>query len=139
MRQGMLPCSTMSSRIWRSRSVSIERQKSLVLVSHELTFRDQSRERLEHELLALLQVVEDLAPEDEVAAVDPDLGAVGSAELLHVAIRVDIGEVVGEGRADREEAGDLPALLEGVDHLVEMHVRQAVAVIGEEDIPRPLT
>ena len=53
---------------------------------------------------------------------------------LHVAVGVDVGEVIGERRADGEEAGDLAALLERLDHLVEIHVREPVAVVGEEDL-----
>src|SRR5690606_37522334 len=46
---------------------------------------------------------------------------------------VDIGEMVGERRADGEETGEFAARLKAGDHIVEIDVGQAVAVIGKED------
>ena len=43
-------------------------------------------------------------------------------------------EMVGERRAHGEEAGELAALLERLDHVVEVDVGQAVAVVGEEHL-----
>ena len=62
--------------------------EALVLVRHELVRLDQPRERLEHELLALVHVVEDFGAQHEVAGIDPHVRAIGRAELAHPAIRV---------------------------------------------------
>ena len=97
--------------------------EALVLVGHELVRLDQPRERLEHQLLALVHVVEDLGPQDEVAGVDPDVRAVGRAELAHPAVRLDVGQVIGQRRPDREEAGELAAPPEALDHVVQVRRR----------------
>ena len=44
--------------------------------------RDQPLERLLHQLLARLHVVEDLMPEDEEAAVDPEVGVLRPVAML---------------------------------------------------------
>src|SRR5689334_25255233 len=49
------------------------RPESVVLVGHQLVLLDQPPERLLDQLLARPDVVEDLTPEEEVAAVDPDI------------------------------------------------------------------
>src|SRR5262249_7098399 len=108
--------------------------EALVLAGHQLVVGDEPGERLEHELLALAHVVEDLGAEDEVAAIDPDVGPVGRAEPRHPAVAVDVGEVIGERWPDGDEAGDLPAALEVLQHLVEVEVAQPVAVVGEEHL-----
>src|SRR5262249_53265556 len=46
--------------------------EAVVLVGHEPALGDEPLERLAHQLLAVAEVVEDLGPEDEEAAVDAD-------------------------------------------------------------------
>ena len=71
-REGISPRSTISSRTYLSRRVSIARQ-SLIFVGHELTVLHQAAERLQYEFFAFFDVIEDLVSEDEIYAVDPDL------------------------------------------------------------------
>ena len=47
---------------------------------------------------------------------------------------VELGEMEIERRMDRDEAGDLAALLEALDHLRQRRVGQPVAVVGEEHL-----
>src|SRR5689334_6104740 len=95
---------------------------------------DQAVERLEHELLALLDEVEDLLAEDEEAAIDPDVGLLAGTDALHRSRLVELCEMKADRRMNRDEAGDLAALLEALDHLRQGSVGQAVAVIGEEHL-----
>ena len=48
--------------------------ESIVLVGHQTPLLDQAIERLEHQLFAVADVIEDLVAEDEVSAIDPNFG-----------------------------------------------------------------
>src|SRR5215831_13713908 len=56
--------------------------EAVVPVSDELLLLDQAMERLLDQLLALFDVVEDLAPEDEEAAVDQEIRVADVSDLL---------------------------------------------------------
>src|SRR5512134_620553 len=71
------------------------RPEAVVGVSAQLALRDQAAERLDHQLLAGLDVVEDLAPEHEEAAVDADHRLADVLEPLHRAARVGFDDVEG--------------------------------------------
>jgi hypothetical protein len=54
--------------------------------------------------------------------------------MVDFAVIGDVGDMVRHRRMHSQEAGDLVALLEFVDHVVEVHVGEAVAVIGQEHL-----
>ena len=45
--------------------------------------------------------------------------------------------MVGEGRPDREEAGELAAVAKPLDHVIEVDVGEPVAVVGQEHVVVP--
>ena len=61
-------------------------------------------------------------------------GLLTRAETLHQSILIEFGEVKIEWRVNGDEAPDLAALLEAINHLRQRRVRQTVAVVGEEDL-----
>src|SRR5579885_895269 len=106
--------------------------EAMVSVRDELLVLYKPAERLEHKLLPFAHVVEDLPAKQEIPAVDPDLRSVRAAELADPPVGVDISQVVGQWRTDRQEAAYLATLPEGRDHMIEVDVRKPVAVIGKE-------
>ena len=108
--QGMSPFSTRSSSNLAVAQRVHGAPEALMLEGHELIGVDQPLERLQHQFLARLHIVEDLRAQDEIAAIDPDVGTVGRAKFAHRAVIVHIDEVVGERRPDGEETGDLAAV-----------------------------
>ena len=68
---------------------------------------DQALDRLLDQLLALLDVVEDLPAHDHVAAVDPDVGDAHVVDPLHQAVVARGDDVEGVGRLDGQERGQL--------------------------------
>ena len=48
--------------------------ETLIFVGHQVPCLDQAVERLEHQLFPVPDVIEDLVAEDEISAVDPDVG-----------------------------------------------------------------
>ena len=56
-------------------SESIHRPpEALILIGHEMPAFDQAIERLEYQLFACSDVIEDLVAKNEIATVDPNLG-----------------------------------------------------------------
>src|SRR6476659_8046608 len=108
--------------------------ETFMLEGKQLIGLDQPPERRLDQLIAILEVIEDLRAEDEEAAIDPQIGILGSAQAVDLAARLHIDEMQAEGRAHREETGDLAACLEGLNHGREIDVGEAVAVIGEEHL-----
>src|SRR6266496_6774012 len=87
------------------------------LFRSQLAGGDQTPERLLHQVLTRLDVLEDLSPEEEVATVHPQVGAVDVADRGDHAVglvRHRMERIVG---ADRQEGRDLalaPEILEQV-------------------------
>ncbi len=99
-----------SRRARLSLNVSMFRQKPSYGTASSWPLCDQPGERLDHELLAGLHVVEDLAPEDEEPGVDPHGGVadrVRDPVTLPSSSACTMWNVCGSGHA--EEAGDLVA------------------------------
>src|SRR5919197_3440739 len=86
------------------------------------------------EVLARAEVVEDLAPEGEEAAVDPEVGVADVANRLDAVPVPERDDVELVRRPHAEEERRLVARLEGLDHVVERRVGEAVAVGGEEEV-----
>ena len=100
--------------------------------NNETAFRDQPLERLVNEFVSFFDVVEDLLSEDEVAPVDPHLGFVARAHCADRAVLVEARQMERDGRVNGDEAGDLSALLESLDHFRQGGVGQAIAVVSEK-------
>ena len=105
-----------------------------MLEGEQLIGLDQPPERRLDQLLAILEIVEDLGAEDEEAAIDPQIGVGGGLDAIDLAARLHLDEMQAERGAHCEETGDLAALLEGLDHGRQIDVGEAVAVIGEEHL-----
>src|SRR3954454_13959462 len=108
--------------------------EAVVPKGHQLVFRDQSREGLVDEILVLADVVEDLAPEDVVAAVDPQPGLAGFDDPGNVAVLAVADDVERILRSCREQGADLAAGPECLDEHIKRRVRDDVAVVGEEHL-----
>src|SRR5262245_27660331 len=76
------------------------RPESLVAVRDELLQTDEALEGLLDELLALLQVIEDLPLEGEESAVDPEIGTADVADVLDEAIAAERDGVEALAGAD---------------------------------------
>ena len=101
----------------------------------QLALLDQPLERLDHQLLALVDVVEDLVAEDEVAAVDPDVGVGAGAHALRPR-RPSSNSTrwkVSGGRTARKQPV-LPLAPEASIISGSGASRQPVAVVGEEHL-----
>src|ERR1700757_2182513 len=103
-----------------------------MLISQKLIRFSQALERLNDKLLTFLHIVENLWPKQKETAVDPQIGAVPGPDRAHPALLFYIGHVVGKLRTYRQETGKLAALLKPVQHVVEVDIAQAVAVVGKE-------
>src|SRR5262249_28737519 len=90
--------------------------KAFVTLSHELATIDKALEGLHDQLIALLDVVEYLLSEDEVAAVDPYSGILTRAHSPHDSALVEVGQMKGDRRVHGDETSDLTASLEATDH-----------------------
>src|SRR3954453_16685758 len=110
------------------------RPEALVAIRDQLARRDQPAERLLDELLTLLEVVEDVVAEDQVAAVDPQGAVVHRPDAGDRPVRVRLEDVGGEARLDGEHAGDLALALDALDARLERRVRDLVAVVGQEGL-----
>ena len=106
--------------------------KSFVAIGHEAALRDQPLERLVNEFVTFFDVVEDLLSENEITPVDPHLGFVARAHCADRAALVETRQMKRDGRMNGDEAGDLSALLESLDHFRQGGVGQAIAVVGEK-------
>src|SRR5262249_42025072 len=89
-----------SQRIHRS-------PETLILVGHEVPAFDQTIEWLEHQLFTFSYVIEDFVAENEVAAVDPNLGFLTRTQTLHGALLVKFGKMEGDRRGDGDKTTDL--------------------------------
>src|SRR3954463_1306760 len=85
------------------------RPEARVPVGQELAVRDQPLERLLDQLVAWLQVVEDLPAQDEVPAVDPDVGIVDVRDAGDEPLFARVDDVERIRGPDGEERRDLVA------------------------------
>ena len=107
-------------------------EKPLVRVGDELTIRDQTRERLFHQLVPGLDPVQNFSFQHEEAAVDPEVGAAHVLDCEDIAIPISRHDVGVELRRDREEHRCLPTLLERLDDVRQRRVGETVSVRREE-------
>src|SRR5277367_3269772 len=81
--------------------------KSFVPVGHELPTVDEALEGLHDQFVPFLDVVEYLPPEDEIAAIDPNLGVVARAHPADNALVVELGQMKRDRRVYGYETSDL--------------------------------
>ena len=91
---GQLPRWYISSSWARSFTVSAGDQYPLYGIGEDPPLRDQPHERVLHEVLALVEVVEDLGPEHEVAAVLPLAQVLHGGHLRDQPVLADVHHVV---------------------------------------------
>src|SRR5690348_4483122 len=106
--------------------------EALVPDGHELVGLDQPAERRLDQLVALGHVVEDLLPEDEEPAIDPEVRILAVAQSVDLSAFVDVHQMQAERRPDRQKAADLAAGPEHLRHLLQVGVAETVAVVGVE-------
>ena len=108
--------------------------ESLVPLREHLAGRHQPLQRLLDEVLAGSQLVEELPAQDEVTAVDPDVGAHHVAHRPDAAVVGHRDHVEAVVRAHREEARRRLLVLGAGDHRGQVGVGQRVPVVGEEEL-----
>jgi hypothetical protein len=114
------------------------RPETVVSVRHQLVLGDQPPKRLLHEVVAFLDVVEDLPSEDEVAAVDPHVRIRDVVDLRHRVVLGDLRDVEVVGRARGDEECGLVGGGQHLDHVWNRGVGQRVAVVRQEDLVVPM-
>jgi hypothetical protein len=104
-------------------------------VGHHAAFLGQHHRAVRHEVAVLRDVVEDLRPEDEVAAVLPDRHLLEGADRVDRVVVAHVEAVERRLRWHREQRPDLVGLrAEPGEHVVERHVGEDVGVVGEEHL-----
>src|SRR5438034_4823221 len=106
--------------------------KSAVSIDRQQSFLDEPVEWLRHELIALLDVAEDLFAQHEIAAVDQELLVRATSDTRREAIRRSVERVEAVPAVDAYDARYHPLRFEVGNHLVERQVRKAIRIVGEE-------
>jgi hypothetical protein len=104
-----------------------------MLIRAELVGLDQTGERLLDELFALVDVVEDFAAQNKVAAVYRYAIVAHRSDRRHEPLIGGLDEVKALSGANRREGRDPWLALELGDHLVDRHVGQAVRVVRQKN------
>src|SRR5262245_11391470 len=99
--------------------------ESVVRVDDELALGHQAIERLEYQILPLLEVFEDLLAEREETSVDADDRTPDRLEGGDVVAVVRPDDVEGVGRRNAQETRDLTLPGEACDVVVEVDVAEA--------------
>src|SRR5262245_28872226 len=86
--------------------------EAVVGIGDELAFPDEALEGLQHELLSVVDVLEDLLAEGEEAGVDPEVDPGDVRDAGDAAVPLERDEVVGEVRLHAQEGADLAVVLE---------------------------
>src|SRR2546422_3508131 len=110
------------------------REEALVRIRQELLPRNQTLEGLNHEFLAIMDMIEDLPTQHKEAAIDAEIGIGDRLDVGDLTVGTQSDRVEAEVRLYGEEASGLAAPLEHIDELGQAHVGEAVAVIREEDL-----
>src|SRR5262245_34184841 len=74
--------------------------EALVSVSDELIRADKAIERLEHQFLTVIYVIEDFSTKDEVSAINPNIGLLACAEPLHRTLVIEFSKMEIERRTN---------------------------------------
>src|SRR5579863_769375 len=108
--------------------------ETLVLIRHQLPGLDQTVERFEHKLFAVLDVVKDFLAKDKKTSIDPNIGLMTGSDSLHDALLIEFGQMKIDRRMNGDEAGNFSACLELIDHFCKRRIGQSIAVVGQEDL-----
>jgi hypothetical protein len=106
----------------------------VVIMRHQLALLDQTLERLLDEFLAFPDVVEDLAAEDEIPAVDPGIGGNDVVDAEDGSVRRPRHEVEAVVGTNRQKGPDAVGALELLDELRQGKIAEPVAVVGEKHL-----
>jgi len=91
--------------------------KTFIAIDHKLPTVDEALEWFIDQLVALLKIVEDFSAEDEIPAVDPDLGTTARAHCANNAALIEINQMKGERRVYGHEATFHAASFEPINHI----------------------
>src|SRR5258706_4439326 len=105
-----------------------------MLVGHELIGFYQALKGFKNEFFAVAHVVEDLQAENEIAAIDPNLGAIGTAKLADAAPLVHVDQMIGQCGAHCEKSGNFAARPEVLQHFFQINIGETVAIVREEKL-----
>ncbi|HEY7763785.1 MAG TPA: hypothetical protein VIB38_02240, partial [Aestuariivirgaceae bacterium] len=106
--------------------------EAFMFEGQELIVLHQSAKRFLDQLLAIVQIFEDVPAKNEEPAIDPKIGILRRSYIVHFSSLIHLNEMQAEVWARGNEAGDLTALAKRLDHQVEINVAQPVAVIGKK-------
>src|ERR1041385_8045979 len=110
------------------------RPEALVLVCEKLPLLNQSLKRLMKQLFAAFHVLKNILAKDEVATVDPNVGATYVFDRRHDTCRVQRDEMTGQVGLHTEKTRHFLITLEMVNLFIERQVSKAVAIISEEHL-----
>src|SRR5262245_61530927 len=77
--------------------------EALILIGHKASVLDQPIKWLKYQLLAILNVVEDLVPENEITTVDPNFGFMARSQPSDGAQRIKFGKMEANRWMDSDE------------------------------------
>src|SRR6266700_6254545 len=107
--------------------------EALVSIRHQLLTLDQPTEWLNHKLLAILNVVENLSSKNKIAAVYPDFRFLARTYSPNGTLRIEFSKMEADRRMDGNETSDLAALFKPSDHIRQRCIGQSVAIVREKD------
>jgi hypothetical protein len=85
--------------------------KTFLLIRHQLPGFDQTVERLNHQFLRDLNIVEDLPAKDKIAAIDPNIGLMTGPYAIHGSLFIELSQVKAHQRMNRKEAANLADII----------------------------
>src|SRR5256885_2452188 len=110
------------------------RPKARVLICKEPVLFDQATEGRVYKLITRLHDVEDVSPEDENPAIDPEAGIVGRPDAADPAPVVGLDHMKGIGWVHAQKTRRGVTAAEVVEVRRQMEVGQAVRVVRHEEI-----
>src|SRR6266849_2936330 len=108
--------------------------EAVVRIANQLLLCYESVERLDYELLFVVDVLENLLFEGEKSSVDPYIPIINGMNLGDQATvsLVQRNQVIAEVRPNTEKAGDLAVLMKVVQLLGKGHGGKAVAIVRQK-------
>src|SRR5262249_50258584 len=100
--------------------------KAVVSVRNQLTFLHEARERLQDKFFAVADVIENLALEDEIAAVNANRRFADGLDLVDKSVLSGGNDVVGQIRFCRDESGDTVVMTGKLEQLGKRQVGETV-------------
>src|SRR5208282_6596867 len=103
--------------------------ETLISVRHQVSGFDQAIERLKNQLFAVLDVIKNFFAKDKIATIDPNIRLLAGTDSLHDTPFIEFRQVKTDWWMNGNEATNLPACLELIDHLRKRRIGQPVAVV----------